>query len=101
MLNYAETARSNTFVPLALLLQSQCQGHTTDNVSSVFSYVIGPIDPARLITMHAHLSTGEEYTLLIPAQLPLSILNDPAFRDGYEWNFATEDKGWSTTSILV
>ena len=101
MLNYAETARSSTIVPLAVVSQSQCQQDTAHHISSVLSYAIGPIDPAQLITMHAHLSTGEVCTLLTPTQLPLPILNDPAFRDGYEWNYATEEEGeeeeeWTT-----
>ncbi len=86
MLNYAETARSSTIVPL--VSQSQCQQNTTCPIS--LSYAIGPIDAAQIVTKHVHLSDGEEFTQLIPTHLPLSILNDPAFRDGYEWNFASE-----------
>jgi hypothetical protein len=99
MLHYAETARSSTIVPL--VPQSQCPQGTTHYVSAVSSYVIGPIDPAYLLTMQAHLSTGEEYTLLIPAQVPRSILDDPAFRDGYEYNYLSEEEkgeeeGWTS-----
>ncbi len=88
MLNYAETARSSTIVPL--VSQSQCQQNTTCPIS--LSYAIGPIDAAQIVTKHVHLSDGEEFTQLIPTHLPLSILNDPAFRDGYEWNFASEEE---------
>jgi len=99
MLHYAETARSSTIVPL--VPQSQCPQGTTHYVSAVSSYAIGPIDPAYLLTMQAHLSTGEEYTLPIPAQMPRSILDDPAFRDGYEYNYLSEEEGdkeeeWTT-----
>src|SRR5260370_32861238 len=90
MLHYAETARSSTIVPL--VPQSQCPQGTTHYVSAVSSYVIGPIDPAYLLTMQAHLPTGEEYTLLIPAQVPRSVLDDPAFRDGYEYNYLSEEE---------
>ncbi len=100
MLNYAETARSSTIVPL--VSQSQCQQNTTCPIS--LSYAIGPIDAAQIVTKHVHLSDGEEFTQLIPTHLPLSILNDPAFRDGYEWNFASEgergeEEDW--TSIVT
>ncbi len=61
MLTYAETARSSTIVPLAPVSQGQRQQDTAHYVSSAFSYAIGPIDPAQLITMHAHLSDGEEH----------------------------------------
>ncbi len=101
MLTYAETTRSSTIVPLAPVPQGQRQQDTAHYVSSAFSYAIGPIDPAQLTTMHAHLSDGEECTLLMPSRLPSSILNDPAFGDGYEWNYATEEEGgeeeeWTT-----
>ncbi len=97
MLNYAETTRSSTIVPL--VPQSQCQQNTTRPIS--LSYAIGPIDAAQIVTKHVHLSDGEAFTQLIPTHLPLSILNDPAFRDGYEWNIASEEEGdeeeeWTT-----
>ncbi len=90
MLNYAETTRSSTIVPLAVVSQSQCQQNTTRPIS--LSYAIGPIDAVQIVIMHVHLSDGEAFTQLIPTHLPLSILNDPAFRDGYEWNFASEEE---------
>jgi hypothetical protein len=37
--------------------------------------------------MHAHLSSGEECTLLVPVHLPSSILTHPMFKDGYEWGY--------------
>ncbi len=99
MLNYAETAGISTIVPL--VPQSQCQQGTTHYVSAVSSYVIAPIDPAHLLTMQGHLSTGEEYTLLVPVQVPRSILDDPAFREGHEYNYLSEEEGdgeeeWTT-----
>lgn len=92
MLHSVETARRSTIVPLAFVAQSLCQQDTAHPLSSVFSYAIGPIDPAHLLTMHVHLSTGEQCALLTPRQLPLSILTDPPFRDGYERNCATEEE---------
>ncbi len=105
MLNYAETARMSTIVPVMSLPQSQCQQDAACSASSVPSYAIGPIDPAQLITMHAHCSSGEHCPLLVPKSLPLWILNHPEFRDGYERNYFTEEEGeneeWSTASHMV
>ncbi len=97
MLNYAETTSISTIVSVPSLPQ----GPSQDATASSFSYIISPIDPAQIITMHAHLSTGDECSLLLPAHLPCSILNDPAFRDGYEYNFLSEEEGdeeeeWTT-----
>lgn len=66
------------------------------------SYAIGPIDPAQIITLHAQLSTGDECSLLFPVHLPQSITTHPAFRDGYEWDYLSEEEGdeqedWTTT----
>lgn len=97
MLNYAETASISTLLSLESVPCSQPQDATT----STFSYVIGPIDSAQIITMHAHLSTGDECSLLLPVHLPHQILDDPAFRDGYEYNYLSEEEGdeeedWTT-----
>ncbi len=89
MLNYAETTSVSTIVSVTALPQDQHQ----DAPASTFSYVIGPIDPAQIITMHAHLSTGDECSLLLPVHLPHQILDDPAFRDGYEYNYLSEEEG--------
>src|SRR5713226_4704590 len=32
--------------------------------TAVFSYAIGPIDPAQITSLHAYLSTGDECSLL-------------------------------------
>jgi hypothetical protein len=88
MLNYAETTHVSTIVSVASLPQDQHQ----DATASAFSYVIGPIDPAQIITMHAQLSTGDECSLLLPIHLPRHILDDPAFRDGYEYNYLSEEE---------
>lgn len=93
MLNYAETTGVSTIVSVTSLPQSQRQEHTTDSATSTFSYVVGPIDPAQIITMHTQLSTGDECSLLVPVHLPHSILDHPAFRDGYEWNYLSEEEG--------
>jgi hypothetical protein len=89
MLNYAETTHVSTIVSVAALPQDQHQ----DIAASTFSYVIGPIDPAQIIAMHVHLSTGDECALLLPVHLPRPILDDPAFRDGYECNYLSEEEG--------
>jgi len=52
--------------------------------SSPSSYAIGPVDPAQITTLQAHLSTGEKYSLLVPLHLPLALLSDPMFKEGYE-----------------
>jgi hypothetical protein len=107
MLNYAETARISTIVPGMPSSQSQCQQGSTDYVSSVSSYRIGPIDPSQLVCMHAHCSGGEACPLLVPKHFPLWILNHPEFRDGYERNYFGEeesekdDEQWSTVSHMV
>ncbi len=105
MMNYAETASISTNVPVTPLPQSQCQEHASDHISAVPSYAIGPIDPSRLIAIHAPCSNGEECPLLIPKQFPLWILNHPEFRDGCERNFFTEEEGaneeWGTVSRMV
>jgi hypothetical protein len=97
MLNYAETASSSTILPMKFVPCIQPQEHAV-----TLSYAIGPIDPAQIITMHAHLSTGDECSLLLPVHLSQSITAHPAFRDGYEWNYLSEEEGdeqedWTTT----
>jgi hypothetical protein len=88
MLNYVETASSSTILPVDVVPCIQSQERTVTR-----SYAIGPIDPAQIITLHLHLSDGDECSLLIPVHLPRLILDDPAFRDGYEWNYLTEEEG--------
>lgn len=56
-------------------------------LSPMSSYAIGPIDPAQLLTLHAHLSTGEECSLLVPVSLPSSILTHSMFKEGYECSY--------------
>ncbi len=88
MLNYVETESHSTIVSVESIACSQPQ----DAAASTFSYVIGPVNPAQIITMHAHLSTDDECSLLIPIHLPRPILDDPAFRDGYEYNYLSEEE---------
>jgi hypothetical protein len=79
-----------------MLDQLDCMQESTMPASPAFSavssYVIGPIDPTQIITMHAQLSTGDECSLLLPIHLPRPILDDPAFRDGYEYNYLSEEE---------
>jgi len=97
MLNYADTASISTTVSVESVSCRQPQTST----ASPFSYVIGPIDPTQIITLHAQLSTGDECSLLLPVHLPRHILDDPAFRDGYEYNYLSEEEAgeeeWTTT----
>src|SRR6266702_1528153 len=88
MLNYAETVSISTILPLESVPCSQPQ----DDAASTFSYGIGPIDPAQIITIHTQLSTDDECSLLLPVRLPRLILDDPAFRNGYEYNYLTEEE---------
>lgn len=101
MLNYAETASSSTILSVTSVPCSPSQV----SIASISSYVIGPIDPARLTTLRLHLSDGEECSLLVPADLPRTILDGPAFREGYEWNYLSEeegeDKGWTGSVMQV
>lgn len=73
--------------------------------SAVSSYVIGPIDPSQLVSVHAHCSNGEQCPLLLPKHFPLWIPNHPEFRDGYEQNFFTEEDEdnaqWGTVPHMV
>src|SRR6266566_1421072 len=103
MLNYAETASSSTNVPLAPVPQSQHQQDTAHYVSSAFSYAIGPIDPAQITSLHVHLSTGDECSLLVPVQLPSSLLAHPAFKDGSEWGCLEgnpEEEEWTVPKLV-
>jgi hypothetical protein len=101
MLNYVETAHSSTIVPL--ISQRQGQQDATRYVSSVFSYVIGPLDPAHITSVPVHLSTGEEYTLLVPVQWPSSLLTHPAWKDGYEWGYlegSPQEEKWAVPKLV-
>src|SRR5713226_1753662 len=106
MLNYAETARSSTNVPVVLGPCSQHQEHTADRTTSpsspTSSYAIGPIDPAQFTTLSAHLATGEEYALLVPIHLPLALFLDAMFKDGYEcgYLYGELDEGWTIPRIV-
>jgi hypothetical protein len=82
MLNSVEIASISTIAPGMPLPLSQCQSNVTGS-----SYAIGPLDPARVTSLHARLSTGEDTSLLVPAQLPQILLTDPEFKDGYEWGY--------------
>jgi hypothetical protein len=101
MLNYAEITTVRTIVPVTPLPQSQQL--STDYVSSVFSYIVGPIDPTQIITLYAQLSTGDAYSLLVPTQLPSSLLAHPTFKDGCEWGYLEgipQEEQWTFLHVL-
>src|SRR5260370_12525475 len=106
MLNYAETASSSTNVPLVLVPSSQHQEHTADRTASpsslTSSYAIGPVDPAQITTLHAHLATGEECSLLVPIHLPLSLFIEQMFKESYESGYleGEVDEEWSVPRIV-
>jgi len=54
--------------------------------------------------LHAPLSDGQEVFLLVPTHLPLSVLNDPAFQDGYERNYYSEEEAeeeeWTVSQLV-
>jgi hypothetical protein len=94
MLNYVETASRRTIVPLESIPCSQFQ----DTAVTTFSYVIGPIDAAQIITMQAQLSSGDACSLLVPVHLPRLIFDHPTFHDGYTYSFLSdEQEDWSTS----
>ena len=64
-----------------------------DAISSSFTslYAIGPIDLAQITTLYTQLSTGEQCSLLVPVQLPPSILAHPMFKDGYVCSYTESD----------
>jgi hypothetical protein len=70
--------------------------------SSPSSYAIGPIDPAQFTTLQAHLATGEECSLLVPLQLPITLFIDPMFKEGYECGYLDGDveAEWSVPHIV-
>src|SRR5579859_1123202 len=56
-------------------------------------YVIGPIDPAQLLTLQVRLPNDQQICLLVPARLPHSVLNRTLFSEGCRWGcFASEDE---------
>jgi hypothetical protein len=68
----------------------------------VSSYAIGPLDPVEITTLHTQLSTGEEYSLLVPIQLPPSILTHPMFKDAYECGYEVSDpeEEWTVPKLV-
>jgi hypothetical protein len=71
--------------------------------TAVSSYAIGPIDLAHITSLHAHLSTGDECSLLVPVQLPPSLLTHPACKDGYEWGYLEgnpEEEKWTFPKLV-
>ena len=80
------------------------QGTTPIDVPSSYisSYTIGPIDPTHLLTLTARLSDGQDIPLLVPAHLPLSLLSDLQFKDGYEWGRFRADieEGWTIPHMV-
>ena len=104
MLTYGETVSSSTIVPVVAGSLNQCQERTNEALSSLCtsSYAIGPLDLTQLTTLPVQLSTGQACTLLLPAQLPPFLMNDPQFTEGYEAGYLnpeTEEK-WSVPQIV-
>lgn len=67
------------------------------------SYAIGPLDPAHITTLHAHLSSGDECSLLIPVQVSSSLLTHPVFKEGYEWGYLdshVEEEAWTVPKLV-
>jgi hypothetical protein len=66
------------------------------------SYAIGPIDPTHLRALHVCLSNHQQICLLVPADLPPSVLNHPQFREGYEWGYLECDtaREWSVPQMV-
>ena len=86
---------------------SQSQEHTVDRTqalssSAVSPYAIGPLDPAQITTLHAHLSTGEECSLLVTIHLPPAILTHPVFKEGYECSYTESDpqEEWTVPKLV-
>jgi hypothetical protein len=97
MLNYAEIASISTILSIEPVPCNQPQ----DYVASASSYVIGPIAPTRLVAWKTLLSTGYEVILLVPKQLPLSVLTDQAFKAGFDNGYFAWDLEDLTASQVV
>jgi hypothetical protein len=108
MLTYAETTSSSTFILVAPVPCSpspenptpEPQKDTSPDSSPAFvlpeppdpaSYIIGPIDPAKLITVQVQLTNGETLSCHIPPTIPLLVLMHPMFREGCEWGYTETD----------
>jgi hypothetical protein len=61
------------------------------DLPTLCSYEIGPLDPTQITTMHLPLSSGGTCPLLVPVRVPRSLLITPDFRDGYTYNYLTEE----------
>ena len=100
-MNTVKTARSRISVSD---LHSQSQECQANPISSALSYVIGPLDATHPVVLQTDLCDGEAYTLLVPLCLSPAIVTHPAFRNGSESNFLSEEEdseqGEETTSVL-
>ena len=75
----------------------------THSFVAVSSYAIGPLDPVQVTSLHVHLSTGGECSLLIPTHVPSSLLAHPVFQDGSEWGYLegnSQDERWTFPRLL-
>jgi hypothetical protein len=68
------------------------------SVDASSPYTIGPLDPSQIHPWQAYLSVDLEVTLLVPVSLPLSLLNDPWCKEGYEDGY---DSGESDADLLT
>jgi hypothetical protein len=55
------------------------------------SYIVGPIDPTKLIPVQVQLIGGTTLSCHIPPTIPLAILMHPMFREGCEWGYTETD----------
>lgn len=92
MLHVPSTVRNRTFIPLRQATLCLCQQETLPSRSLLSSYIVGPLDPAHVLTIPFRLASGRRYSLLMPVSLPLSIMRDSAFRDGHQWNAESEEE---------
>ncbi|HEU5228226.1 MAG TPA: hypothetical protein VFU49_10490 [Ktedonobacteraceae bacterium] len=87
MLHSADITRASTIFPVG----SRPCPSPQDSTASIFSYAIGPLAPEQIVRLEAPLPDGEVCSLLVPVALPRSILDHPAFRNGYQWGDLNQD----------
>lgn len=101
MLTSAETASSSTIALVESVPNSQYRECSTDPLSP-YSYAIGPLDSVQLTTLPVQLSSGQACTLLLPLNVPPSLLHDPQFAEGYEAGYLDPETEaeWSVPQLV-